>query len=182
MLRIVWILMLGLTIGQAVPGMMVLMGDRSDKTVRIASLKLRIAIEETPVLERLFAAQHLHVVTRRYGDFRALTVEPIGSRTVRNAVMLALGSRYPDMFLLKQTIPTHTEPIPRTIPAGHTGLKMDTMDWAWLMILGLALFGLGASILQRRYVRYLSRRQTHLREDQEHMNATIDGWKDGQDA
>ena len=186
-MRILWLLMLSFALGfgGTVPEMLVLTGSRNAKSVRIASLKLQLAQEQEEALASLFDRYQVALKVRSFGETHALIVEPVRSLAARNALVLALGRRYPEMFFVNRSSvtvisqKTHNKvlaPVPVNL---HPG--MQPLDWAWVAIFLLAFVGLASSIYQRKRLRHLSQEQTNLQADQERMDGTIEtlGGKNG---
>lgn len=176
-MRILWLLMLSLALGfgGTVPEMLVLTGSRDAKSVRIASLKLQLAQEQDEALASLFDRYRVKLTIRSFGKVQALVVEPIRSLAARNALVLALERRYPEMFFVNHS---STAATPKKVHVSATDadaqIGMQPLDWAWAAIFLLAFVGLASSIYQRKRLRYLSQEQTNLQADQERMDGTIE--------
>jgi len=174
LLRLVFFVMALACSGNA-ENVLVLFADPDDKAVRIASLKLQLELEENAALNAPFARHGLRVVTRRYGRFHALTVQPIRSAEARIDMKLALGSRYPGMFFVENTV-RHRSP---ASSAAHRQAErpkpiMHAIDWVWLMIFLLALTGLIASVIQRKKIFTFKKEQTRFRDNQTQMDQEIE--------
>jgi len=188
-MRILWLWMVSLALGfgGTVPEMLVLTGDRDAKSVRIASLKLQLAQEEDEALASLFDRYRVTLTVRSFGKMHALVVEPIRSLAARNALVMALGQRYPELFFVNQssavTLPNKVQAPKTQAPVSadaHAG--MQPLDWVWTAIFFLSFFGLVSSIYQRKRMQRLSREQTSLQADQERMDGaieTLQGEKNG---
>ena len=182
-MRILWLLMLSFALGfgGTVPEVLVLTGDRDVKPVRIAFLKLQLALEQEEALASLFTRYRVAPGVRSFGKTQALIVEPVRSLAARNALVLALGQRYPAMFFVNRpsavTLPNKIHA--PTATDTHAG--MQPLDWVWAAIFLLAFVGLVSSIYQRKRMRHLSQEQTNLQVDQERMDGTIEtlGGKNG---
>ncbi len=165
-----------------VPGTVgVLYASPDAKAVRIATLKLKLALAENTELERKFHAEKLHIIPKRFGHFDALTVGPIRSQAVRNAVLLMFGSRFHGMFFVQES--AAPPPVSHTVAARRTApheWAMQPIDWAWLMIFVLAIIGLAASMMQRKRLFVFKTVQTQFREHQRQMDHTIDLLKKGE--
>ena len=182
-MRVLWLLMLSFALGfgGTVAEVLVLTGGRDAKPVRIAFLKLQLALEQEEVLASLFARYRVAPGVRSFGEMHALIVEPVRSLAARNALVLALGRRYPEMFFVNRS---SADAIPKKVhapAAKDTHVGMQPLDWAWAAIFMLAFVGLVGSIYQRKRLRHLSREQTNLQADQERMDGTIEtlGGKNG---
>ena len=188
-MRILWVWMLSLVLGfgGTVPEMLVLTGGRDAKSVRIASLKLQLAREEDEALASLFDRFQVALKERSFGKVHALVVEPVRSLAARNALVLALGRRYPEMFFVNPSsvaTPSDKTPAPKA-PAVATAdafAEMQPLDWVWATIFLLAFLGLASSIYQRKRMQHFSWEQTSLQANQKRMDGaigTLQGEKNG---
>ncbi len=177
-MRWVWMLMVISTLGWSrVPSqMLVLTGDTELKPVTIASLELQLHVERDPYLEHLFQQHHLRVAIEHDANMHLLVVTPIRSVAVENALKLALADRYPAAFCIRSSSRTlesdGIKHAPLAVPP--RGSVWQPIDWAWLLIWGLAVLGLVASIYRRRHLIRVSQEQTHLTEEQHRIDASID--------
>jgi len=173
-MRLAWLIVFIVSFGYAQAGSerLLVYADHNPKAVRIASLKLQLQREEEPTLDALFASYHLQSRIRHYGAFHVLTIGPIWSMALHNALLAALAPKYPGLFFIRQSLAP---------PGGHALEKpaarpvfMEKNDWIWLAIFLLALAGLIGLILQRKGWRKFSHQQHQLRNDQKQMDESID--------
>jgi len=108
-LRMVWLFLIGCIFGYGAvrSETLVLDGFEDAQSARIASLKLQLWLAEHPSMEQSFPSHALKIRTRHYGRLYALTVGPVRSEHRHNALLVALGTRYPGMFFItsKQHLP-----------------------------------------------------------------------------
>jgi len=176
-MRFLWLVLCAVALahGGNTGDVLVLFASQDEKAVRIASLKLQLELEQNASLGERLADEGVGVATRQYGRFHALVVSPVRSSELRTKLKLTLGSRYNNMFFVAQ-VPGHP---PRTSrgkdqPSKSPPLSMKAIDWVWLMILGLALTGLIASIIQRKKMFTFKKEQTRFKDNQTQMDQEIE--------
>jgi len=177
-MRFFWLAVLAsvcLVYGQDGRGEAVLFASVDEKNVRIVTLKLQLALEENETLGRMFSRNGWQVVPQRYGEYYAVTIQPVDTASMRNRLRLLFGKEYGGMFFIREREQSNYTPPPQSAPPDWFGtIRMGPSDWLWLAILLLAFSGLTASILQRKNIFRFKEAQTQLSDEQNRIEEEMD--------
>jgi hypothetical protein len=160
---------------------LIVSSSKSKSLTNAELLKLKVYFIENPTTRLLQEKHDLRIEMEKLDNYYMAVIKPINALNVRNDLLLVLTPMFHDIFFIdykKQSVETHesvtvTKPVNTILQEKKQVSFMDEIGLQWLALLGLSAVGLLLSILSRRKIINLGKRQKDLKVEQKKIEKEI---------
>ena len=160
---------------------LIVSSSKSESLCNEELLKLKVYFIENPITRLLQEKYGLRIEMEKLDNYYMAVIKPITSLKVRNDLLLVLTPMFHDIFFInyqaeiQMTQETHTVSKSVISRAKEKREKsfIDEIGLQWLALLSLSLLGLILSILSRRKIMKLGKRQKDLKVEQKKIEKEI---------
>ena len=155
--------------------------SKSESFANEELLKLKVYFIEKPTTRLLQEKYDLRIEMEKLDNYYMAVIKPIPSLKVRNDLLLALSPMFQDIFFINyqeeiqetQETPIMTKPVISSVKEKKETSFINEIGLKWVALLSLSAVGLILSILSRRKIIKLGKRQKDLKLKQKKIEIEI---------
>lgn len=177
-MKLVWMILCSFTLllSESIHQKLIVSTDKHRENAQESLLKLKVYFIENPEIRALNEANDLKLELETLGAYTMVVVKPIVSLSAKNRLLMELSPIFPDVFALEDK-GQYTEAF---IPVNNHNVKtnsantyIETIGLQWVALLVLANLGLALSIIRRKKLLILDKKQKELDLDQNEIEHKI---------
>jgi len=179
-----WLMMLcsfTLLFSEGMSQKLIVSTDKNRTNAQESLLKLKVHFIENPNIRALNEANNLKLELETLGAYTMVVVKPVRSLSVKNSLLMELSPLFPDVFALemkKEHLQTdYSETFNSAMNHNHQTSNVRTyiatIGLQWVSLLILATVGLLLSIIRRKKLLTLDKKQKELDLDQNEIENGI---------
>ena len=183
-MRVLWVMLFSITLlfSEGMHQKLIVSTDKNRQSAQESLQKLKIYFIENPNIRALNQANDLKLELETLGAYTMVVVKPIMSLSVKNRLLIELAPVFPDIFALETNGPHvkekgHAESFASTKKTidqeERVKTFMNTIGLQWIFLLILAAAGLLLSILRRKKLLMIDKKQKELDSDQREIENEI---------